>query len=607
MQAKKLEGHAFISYVHEDSYEVDRLQRSLEEAGIRVWRDTADLWPGEDWRTKIRHAITDDALAFIACFSRNSLIRRKSYQNEELYLAIDQLRQRRPDQLWLIPVRFDDCDIPDIEIGSGRTLASIQRADIFDERSDEQTRRLVLTVQRILGSQSGESSAVTPVPKSRQNARSHSSLSRQGERSPQTGFLPEKHSWTAPLLSSEGLGSTRRSSQEFATSAKRAHAPLAQPSTRTSPGGSGNGQPDSREKPPRPYMQDKRRPIRRKIIAAGAIIAVTALAFVWTELAISQPPTQVARPRPSRILIDPQAGGVGATATAFSPNSKMLATGDSNGKTYLWDVTTGKRLAALHDFRPATSGVFGVAFSPNGKKIAVADLNGNTYLWNVATRRRLAALTDSAAFPPVVAFDPQSGALAIGDTAGKVYIWDIETGRKASLISSGHIAALAFSSNGSTLAVGTTSGEISMWNISTVRKMATFSDPHSSDAGVRALAFSPSGKILATGDINGSTYLWDTVSERLIGTFADPSTGRTGVNGLAFNPNGTMLVTGDLDGSSYIWTLATARNTAILTGASAANVGVNSVAFSPDGKTIVASDSNGRTYIWNTNLLSLGT
>src|SRR5215831_11410180 len=85
-------GHAFISYVREDSAEVDTLQRLLETAEIPVWRDTGSLWPGEDWRARIRDAITRDALVFIACFSSHSAARRTSYQNAELRLAIDQLR-----------------------------------------------------------------------------------------------------------------------------------------------------------------------------------------------------------------------------------------------------------------------------------------------------------------------------------------------------------------------------------------------------------------------------------------------------------------------------------------------------------------------------------
>ena len=149
--ADTVRGHAFISYVREDSRHADRLQHRLEDAGIPVWRDTAKLWPGEDWRMMIRRAITDDALVFIACFSHKSLARKKSYQNEELALAIEQLRSRRPDLPWLIPVRFDDCEVPDYDVGPGRTLRSIHRADLFGRHAKEGATRLVAVVLRILG------------------------------------------------------------------------------------------------------------------------------------------------------------------------------------------------------------------------------------------------------------------------------------------------------------------------------------------------------------------------------------------------------------------------------------------------------------------------
>jgi hypothetical protein len=146
-----LPGHAFISYVRQDAAEVDQLQRALEAAGVQVWRDTTSLWPGEDWRANIRQAITGNALVFIACFSDNSLAREVSYQNEELVLAIDQMRLRPPDVPWLIPVRFAECDIPDRDIGGGRTLRSIQRADLFGDRSSEGTAQVVAAVLRLLG------------------------------------------------------------------------------------------------------------------------------------------------------------------------------------------------------------------------------------------------------------------------------------------------------------------------------------------------------------------------------------------------------------------------------------------------------------------------
>lgn len=143
-------GHAFISYVRENKPEVDWLQEMLEAAGIRVWRDTADLWPGQDWRAKIRHAIVTDALVFLACFSSNGLARRKSYQNEEIVLAIEQMRLRPPGEPWLIPIRFDDCNVPDWDIGGGRTIGSIHRADLFGDDLHRAAERLVTAVNRIL-------------------------------------------------------------------------------------------------------------------------------------------------------------------------------------------------------------------------------------------------------------------------------------------------------------------------------------------------------------------------------------------------------------------------------------------------------------------------
>lgn len=157
-------GHVFISYVREDSLAVDQLQRTFEAAGIPVWRDTASLWPGQDWQARIERAITEGALVFIACFSSNSFSRETSFQNEELALAIGQLRLRAGDDPWLIPVCLDDCVVPARDIGGGRTLASIHRADLFGEGYGEGIARLVATVLRVLGRRPVASGRAPPGP-----------------------------------------------------------------------------------------------------------------------------------------------------------------------------------------------------------------------------------------------------------------------------------------------------------------------------------------------------------------------------------------------------------------------------------------------------------
>lgn len=150
MPSRPPAGHAFLSYDDDDSSAADWLQEALQAAGVPVWRDTADLWPGQDWRAEIRRAITGEALAFLACFSRRSLTKVRSYQYEELALAAEQMRLRRPGVPWLIPVRLDDCDIPDIELGGGRTLTSIRHTDLFGEHRDRNLKALIAVVQRVL-------------------------------------------------------------------------------------------------------------------------------------------------------------------------------------------------------------------------------------------------------------------------------------------------------------------------------------------------------------------------------------------------------------------------------------------------------------------------
>jgi hypothetical protein len=143
-------GHVFISYVHKDARRVDELEDKLKAAGLEVWRDKAEIRPGQDWQQEIKRAISENALAFLACFSSNSMSEPTSYINEELKLAVEQFKQRNSGEPWLIPVRFDDCQLPELDLGDQRTLVGLQRVDLFGREREKNANILVEQARQIL-------------------------------------------------------------------------------------------------------------------------------------------------------------------------------------------------------------------------------------------------------------------------------------------------------------------------------------------------------------------------------------------------------------------------------------------------------------------------
>ena len=120
--------HAFISYVKEDREFVEYIVDVLRQNDVEVWLDKDDIALGMRWKDSIRNAIRDGKF-FVPIFSRNWENREKSYANEELTLAIDELRQRPTNRTWYVPLRIDECALPDRSIGGGENLQDIQYLD----------------------------------------------------------------------------------------------------------------------------------------------------------------------------------------------------------------------------------------------------------------------------------------------------------------------------------------------------------------------------------------------------------------------------------------------------------------------------------------------
>jgi hypothetical protein len=134
----------FISYVREDSAAVDRIAEALRAQGINAWLDRTHITPGERWQLAISDAIRSGTY-FIACFSPSYAQRGRTYMNEELRIAIEQLRLMPLSRRWFIPVILRPCEIPDFQIDAVERLRNFQHID-FSQDWDSAIAQLIKAV-----------------------------------------------------------------------------------------------------------------------------------------------------------------------------------------------------------------------------------------------------------------------------------------------------------------------------------------------------------------------------------------------------------------------------------------------------------------------------
>ncbi len=135
----------FVSYVRENTEIVDKFCQELKSQAIQVWRDRDEIAPGSRWKQVIRNVIRKGAF-YVACFSKEYNNRDKTYMNEELTIAIEELRQRPHDRIWFIPIKLNECEIPDFDIGGGETLRDLHYVNLYEDR-DDGIRRILKAIQ----------------------------------------------------------------------------------------------------------------------------------------------------------------------------------------------------------------------------------------------------------------------------------------------------------------------------------------------------------------------------------------------------------------------------------------------------------------------------
>lgn len=126
----------FLSYTRDDQETVEKLYHFLSNAGFRPWMDTRDILAGEVWRNAIQRAIRDSDF-FVVCLSEN-FVRRRGYLQKEVKDALKIQEEKLGDDIYVIPVRLDDCEIPD-------DLRDIHCLDLYEETNWQRLVRAIVT------------------------------------------------------------------------------------------------------------------------------------------------------------------------------------------------------------------------------------------------------------------------------------------------------------------------------------------------------------------------------------------------------------------------------------------------------------------------------
>jgi WD40 repeat protein/transcriptional regulator with XRE-family HTH domain len=275
-------------------------------------------------------------------------------------------------------------------------------------------------------------------------------------------------------------------------------------------------------------------------------------------------------------------------SVAFSPDGKVLATGDTNGEVRLYQVSDGRQLLSL---KGHTAWIWSVTFSPDGHLIASGSDDQRVKIWDTNTGACFKTLEGHMSAVRSVAFSSDGQILASASEDRTVRLWNVDKGDCVQTLKcDSEMLSVSISSQDCILATGSKDEKIRLWNISTGQCIKIL-DGHM--GWVWSVAFSPDGQILASGCHDKTVKLWNVSIGQCLQTIHAHT---DWVHSVAFSSDGRTLASGSEDQTVRLWDVRTGQCLKTLQGDW---YRVWSVAFSPQDTTLASVNDNQTLHLWD--------
>ncbi|MDB5291838.1 MAG: Planctomycete cytochrome, partial [Phycisphaerales bacterium] len=204
------------------------------------------------------------------------------------------------------------------------------------------------------------------------------------------------------------------------------------------------------------------------------------------------------------------AGVGGATqCAAVSPDGKLIAVGDSDGKIRLFDASEGKAAGELTGHEGA---VTGLNFSADGGRLASTSADKTARVWDVAERKPFCK-AEAPCELRAVAWAAGGKQVAAGGADGIIRLWKLPDAADGEMPEpkelkghEGAVNALAtFPATDTQLVSGGEDGTVRVWNIDS--KQSIRQAKHGS--AVTSVAVRKDGKRIASAGLDNTVKLWN--------------------------------------------------------------------------------------------------